>query len=183
MMTAYSFPQIITNVHDFFFRHYILVQDASALPEFTFNLVMRNNDFHRPHLQSLNRKIKRRKRQSNSSWYWEHILKWNIAQGYPTKINVWNKNANRCGQGFVGPKDNGQSGHPKVWLKHLKIFWPPSFWPVFGIPFITAEGGRHLPPSPAIQMAPVTANGRFPVGFIKRLTVSDAHNCSPFYIF
>lgn len=34
MVVAYFFPQIITDVHDFFFIHNIFTQDPSVLAEF-----------------------------------------------------------------------------------------------------------------------------------------------------
>ena len=38
MVTAYFFPQIITNIPDFFFTHDIFTQDPSILLKLIFNL-------------------------------------------------------------------------------------------------------------------------------------------------
>ena len=92
MVTAYSFPQIITNIPDFFFTHDIFTQDPSILLKLIFNLFYETKVFLISIYKGLVERLGDEIDRVTALLLLRHILERNTVQSYPTKINAAEQN-------------------------------------------------------------------------------------------
>ena len=92
MVTAYFFPQIITNIPDFFFTHDIFTQDPSILLKLIFNLFYETKVFLISIYKGLVERLGDEIDRVTALLLLRHILERNTVQSYPTKINAAEQN-------------------------------------------------------------------------------------------